>query len=70
MKKEDEKNSIIFKLRKELKLTQKVLGEKTNIDSRTIQKYENGEIAIRNMSLGNAEALSKVLNCKIEDLLQ
>lgn len=49
-------------------LTQKELAEKTGINIRQIQKYESGEYDIGNMTLKNAIAIAKALECSVEDL--
>jgi DNA-binding Xre family transcriptional regulator len=50
-------------------MTQRELAEKSGVNIRQIQKYESGEYDIGNMTLKNALALSKALECEVEDLL-
>ena len=50
-------------------LTQKELAEKAGINIRQIQKYESGEYDIGNMTLKNAIAIAKALECSAEDLM-
>lgn len=50
-------------------LTQKELAEKAGINIRQIQKYESGEYDIGNMTLKNAIAIAKALECSVEDLM-
>lgn len=50
-------------------MTQKELAEKAGLNIRQIQKYENGEIEIRSMSLGKALAIADVLECEVKELL-
>lgn len=53
-------------LRKEKKLTQKELAEKTNIPYRTLQRWENGETDIKS---DKAEELAKIFNVSVAYLL-
>lgn len=48
-------------------LTQKALGQLSGIKQNGISRYEAGK---RNMSLKAAKALSKALDCSIDDLLR
>lgn len=50
-------------------LTQKELAGKSGINIRQIQKYESGEYDIGNMTLKNAIAIAKALECSAEDLM-
>lgn len=49
--------------------TQKELAEKAGINIRQIQKYESGEYDVGNMTLKNAIAIAKALECSVEDLM-
>lgn len=55
----------IEKLRKEMGLTQQMLGDKLSVSRQTIISLENGKY---NPSLTLAYNLSKVFNCLIEDI--
>ena len=61
-------NGVLYK-RATAGLTQKELAEKSGINIRQIQKYESGEYNTGNMTLKNAIAISKALECEAEDLL-
>lgn len=50
-------------------MTQRELAEKSGVNIRQIQKYESGEYDAGNMTLKNAVAIAKVLECSAEDLL-
>lgn len=50
-------------------MTQKELAEKSGINIRQIQKYESGEYDTGNMTLKNAVAIAKALECSTDDLL-
>lgn len=52
-----------------LEMTQRELAEKSGVNIRQIQKYESGEYDAGNMTLKNAVAIAKVLECSTEDLL-
>ena len=53
-------------LRKEKKLTQKELAEKTDIPYRTLQRWENGETDIKSEK---ANELAKLFNVSVSYLL-
>lgn len=61
-------NSILYN-RSVMGLTQRVLAEKSGVGIRQIQKYESGEYDTGNMTLKNAIALAKALECEVKDLL-
>ena len=61
-------SSILYN-RSVMGMTQKELSEKSGINIRQIQKYESGEYDTGNMTLRNAVALARVLDCGVEDLL-
>lgn len=63
------KISTILYNRSVMGMTQKELAEKSGINIRQIQKYESGEYDAGNMTLRNAVALARVLECSVEDLL-
>ncbi len=48
-------------------MTQRELAEKSGVNIRQIQKYESGEYDIGNMTLKNAIALAKALECEVKD---
>lgn len=50
-------------------MTQRELAEKSGINIRQIQKYESGEYDTGNMTLKNAVALARALECSVDDLL-
>lgn len=61
-------SSILYN-RSVMGMTQRELAEKSGVNIRQIQKYESGEYDAGNMTLKNAVALSRVLECSAEDLL-
>ena len=61
-------NSILYN-RSVMSMTQKELAEKSGVNIRQIQKYESGEYETGNMTLKNAIALAKALDCEVKDLL-
>lgn len=61
-------NSILYN-RSVMGMTQKELAEKSGINIRQIQKYESGEYDTGNMTLKNALALAKALECEAKDLI-
>ena len=61
-------NSILYN-RSVMGMTQKKLAEKSGVNIRQIQKYESGEYDTGNMTLKNAIALAKALECEVKDLL-
>lgn len=63
------RTNTLFRQRSMKGITQKVLADASGVNIRQIQKYESGEYDCGNMTLKNAVALSKALNCKVEDLL-
>ncbi len=50
-------------------LTQKQLAELSGVNIRQIQRIENGESNIENITLKNAAALADALKIEIRDLL-
>lgn len=61
-------NTGLLKQRKLANMTQKELAEKSCVNIRQIQKYENGESDIGCMTLKNAIALANALECTVEEL--
>ena len=61
-------SSILYN-RSVMGMTQRELAEKSGVNIRQIQKYESGEYDAGNMTLRNAVALARVLECSVEDLL-
>lgn len=57
-------------LRKERGMTQIQLAQMSGVNSRQIQRVENGESDIGNVTLRNALALAKALGVSVEDLLE
>lgn len=57
------------KIRTNRGITQCGLANLTNVNVRMIQKYEQGERDINKASGETLYKLSKVLNCKIEDII-
>ncbi len=51
-------------------LTRAQLSEKSGVNARQIQRVENGESKIGNITLANAAKLAAALGIKIEDLLE
>ena len=51
-------------------LKQRELAEKSGINIRQIQRIENGESEMRNVTLGNAIALADALNVDVKELLE
>lgn len=68
MKSQKETNLAI--LRKNRGLSQAELAEKSDVSVRSIQLYEQRCSNINNAQYNNLQALSKVLGCEIEDLLE
>lgn len=57
-------------IRKEQNLSQSELSIKSGVNYQMIQKYEQGVKDINKASALTLYKISKVLNCKIEDLLE
>lgn len=45
------------------------LAERSGVYMRLIQKYESGEYDVQRMTLKNAIAIARALQCNVEDLL-
>lgn len=56
--------------RKNAGITAVELAEKSGVKERTIRSYELCQRDIMKMSLGNAIKICKVLECKVEDLVE
>lgn len=61
---------MLKELRIERGLTQQALSDLSGVPLRTIQKYENGECNIENITLKMALKLSKALEISVEDLIK
>lgn len=61
-------NSVLYQ-RSLAKMTQRELAEASGVNIRQIQKFESGERLTENMTLRNAVALAKALDCEPGDLL-
>lgn len=68
MKSQKETNLAI--MRRNKGLSQPELAEKSGVSVRSIQLYEQKRSNINNAQFNNLQALSKVLGCEIEDLLE
>ncbi|MBO4898193.1 MAG: helix-turn-helix transcriptional regulator [Clostridia bacterium] len=64
------KNTKLQKLRKNCGYSQKELSVKSGVNLRTLQQYELRSKDINKAASGTLLALSKVLGCSIEDLLE
>lgn len=62
--------SKLRELRKRVGITAVELAEKSGVKERTIRSYELGQRDIKKMSLENAIKLAKVLDCKVEELVE
>ena len=51
-------------------MSQKELAEKSGVNIRQIQRYENESSNIGNMTLRNALSIASALECDVKDLLQ
>ena len=60
----------IAKLRKERKLSQKELAEKSSVNLRMIQQYEQRAKNINKATGIHLFALAQALGCKTDDLLE
>ena len=61
---------MLQKLRKNCGYSQKELSLKSGVNLRTLQQYELRSKDINKAASGTLPALSKVLGCSIEDLLE
>lgn len=62
-------NNCIKAYRKKQGLTQKDLANRAGLNIRQIQKIENGEAKIENVTLKTMQAIAQALNAKIDDLI-
>lgn len=65
-----QKNTKLKQYRKLLGLSQKELSEKAKVSIRNIQMYEQRQNDINKAQIDTVYRLSKVLHCKIEDLME
>ena len=61
-------NGLLYQ-RTSCEMTQKELAEKSGVNIRQIQRYENQTSDTGNITLKNAIALADVLECDVRDLL-
>lgn len=61
---------MIKDLRKAKGLTQQALATAAGVPLRAIQKYENGETQVENMTLGNAVKIAAALGVQPQDLIK
>lgn len=61
--------SNLKKLRTEKNLTQKQLADASGVNIRQIQRIENGEGDMSNVTLGNAVKLADALGVDVKELL-
>ena len=61
--------SRLFILRNWREMSQKQLADAAGIPYRTVQKYENGEAAPENMTLGMARKIARALEVTIDDII-
>lgn len=59
----------IFFYRSQIGMTQKELANKSGVNIRQIQRYEEERSDIGNMTLYNAIAIANALECDVKDLL-
>lgn len=64
------KTNKLKELRLKRKLSQTELSKLTNIPLRTIKAYEQGDVELKKAQVGTLFTISKILDCKIEDLLK
>lgn len=62
--------SNLKRIREDKKITQKELSERSGVNIQMIAKYEQGVKDINKAQGLTLQALAKVLECKIEDLMQ
>jgi len=60
---------VMLRLRSVAGISQQKLAEKSGVGIRQIQKYESGEYNTKNMTLGNAIAISDALDCSARELV-
>lgn len=62
-------NNYVKTYRKKQGLTQTDLANRAGLNIRQIQKTENGEVKIENITLKTMQAIAQALNVKIDDLI-
>lgn len=62
-------NNHVKTYRKKQGLTQTDLANRAGLNIRQIQKIENDEVQIKNVTLKTMQAIAQVLNAKIDDLI-
>lgn len=55
--------------RTSMEMSQRELAEKSGVNLRQIQRYENSTSDIGNMTLRNALSIAKALGCEVQDLI-
>lgn len=61
-------NGILYQ-RTSMEMSQRELAEKSGVNLRQIQRYENSTSDIGNMTLRNAISIAKALGCEVQDLI-
>lgn len=61
-------NGILYQ-RTSLEMSQRELAEKSGVNLRQIQRYENATSDVGNMTLRNALSIADALECEVRDLL-
>lgn len=61
-------NGILYQ-RTSLEMPQRELAEKSGVNLRQIQRYENSTSDVGNMTLRNALSIADALECEVRDLL-
>ena len=56
------------RIRKEKKLTQAQIGERTGWAQSRVAEFENGRYKVENITLGNAIALANALGCTLDEV--
>lgn len=59
----------IFYQRTSMGMSQQELAEKSRVNIRQIQRYENSTSDVGNMTLRNALSIASALECDVKDLL-
>lgn len=62
-------NNNLALIRRARGLTQKELAAALGVTQGFISKYENGTTNLENITVKNALALAKILDCRVEDLI-
>lgn len=61
-------NGILYQ-RTSMEMSQRELSEKSGVNIRQIQRYENATSDVGNMTLRNALSIASALKCDVKDLL-